>query len=182
MFKQFFKTKKFSPRLAEKIAALESTLEDIAAKHVPATLASRLSAADMVMTHVILRRSLDISIVALESAPLGAEALNLIKSVRQRYQYTINRISPVAGAILGAAAWVVSAPSADLLAMGGNAPVFPLLRDWTNEEIQTYLDAYGMPYTGSAALNGRTADFVEPRTGWRTPCGTRAPSQITDMA
>ncbi len=69
-------------------------LARVALEHAPAALASSLSAEDMVLTDVILRRKLGIEIFTLDTGRLHADTLNVIDAVRQRYGYDIRVFRP----------------------------------------------------------------------------------------
>ncbi len=169
MFKRFFTSTKFSPSLTAKIAALEARLADIAGTHVPATLVSRLSPEDMVITHVILRRSLDISVVALDAGDIQGDRLNLIKAVRNTYQYAIATIAPVAGALAGKGALISTAAALPTFEAGHGIREFLLLSDWSKPEVQTYLAAFKVPHIGSPACGTKNGDPLESGAWWRAP-------------
>jgi phosphoadenosine phosphosulfate reductase len=65
--------------------ALVDALKGIAARHSPATLASSLSAEDMVLTDAIARAGLPIEIFVLDTGRLHADTLELISKVRDYY-------------------------------------------------------------------------------------------------
>lgn len=94
MFKFGFASPGLDPALTAKVEALEGTLLRISLEHAPATLASSLSIEDMVLTHVILRRSLDISIFTLDTGRMHGDTLDLIKAVESRYAYRIKVVKP----------------------------------------------------------------------------------------
>jgi phosphoadenosine phosphosulfate reductase len=83
------------------VAALERELGAIAATHSPAALASSLSAEDMVLTDVILRRALPIAIFTLDTGRLHADTLQVIGAVRERYGYVIEVHRPDPAAVAG---------------------------------------------------------------------------------
>jgi phosphoadenosine phosphosulfate reductase len=53
----------------------------------------------MVITHVILQRSLDISVFTLDTGRMHGDTLDLIKTVKSKYQYAIEVIKPDADAV-----------------------------------------------------------------------------------
>ena len=169
MFKRFFTSTKFSPSLTAKIAALEARLADIAGTHVPATLVSRLSPADMVITHVILRRSLDISVVALDAGDIQGDRLSLIKAVRNTYQYAIAAIAPVAGALAGKGALISTAAALPTFDAGHGIREFMLLSDWTRQEVHAYLTYYKVPHVGSHDCGTTNGEALESGAWWRAP-------------
>jgi phosphoadenosine phosphosulfate reductase len=85
--------------LQSKVDELERTLLRISLEHAPATHASSLSIEDMVVTHVILRRSLDISIFTLDTGRMHADTLALVKAVEDKYRYAIKIVKPDADAV-----------------------------------------------------------------------------------
>jgi hypothetical protein len=146
-FKSLFAPPALAPVLETKLAGLERTLDGIARRHSAATLASTLSDADMVITHVILRRSLNISIVAFEPDAVDAEALDLIKTVRDKYQYVIEVVttgSPEGCDALVSTAQRAQQPVRQALVTPGVSR-FELLADWTDEEAGEYLSAFKVP-------------------------------------
>ena len=167
MFKRFFTSTKFSPSLTAKIAALEARLADIAGTHVPATLVSRLSPADMVITHVILRRSLDISVVALDTGDIQDDRLNLIKAVCDNYRYAITTITPASGALAGKGALISTAAVPPAFEAGHGVREFQLLSDWSGQEIHAYLTCYKVPHIGSPACGTKNGEALKSGAWWR---------------
>ena len=98
-FETLFSPAKLAPPLAAKVATLERVLDTISREHMPAVLASSLSIEDMVITHVILRRSLDIGVFTLDTGRMHGDTLDLIKTVQTRYSYAIKVVKPDAGAV-----------------------------------------------------------------------------------
>jgi phosphoadenosine phosphosulfate reductase len=81
------------------ITALERTLHRIAHEFAPATLASSLSAEDMVLTDAIARAGLPIVIFVLDTGRLHADTLQLIPKIKSAYGFTINVHGPDPGAV-----------------------------------------------------------------------------------
>lgn len=79
---------------AARVVLLERALSEIAAKHENAALASSLSAEDMVITDVIARLKLPITVFTLDTGRLHAETLALIGDVKQRYGLDIDVFRP----------------------------------------------------------------------------------------
>jgi phosphoadenosine phosphosulfate reductase len=69
-------------------------LERIARDYAPATFASSLAAEDMVLTDMILKAGLPISIFSLETGRLHKETLAVLGQVRAHYGYDIEVVSP----------------------------------------------------------------------------------------
>jgi phosphoadenosine phosphosulfate reductase len=80
--------------LKHKIAELERLLVRVALEHTPATLASSLSAEDMVITDAILRHKLGVEIFTLDTERLHADTLNVIAAIRERYGYDVRVFRP----------------------------------------------------------------------------------------
>jgi phosphoadenosine phosphosulfate reductase len=85
----------FSTRLA----ATEATLERIARDFPPATFASSLAAEDMVLTDLILRARLPISIFTLETGRLHAVTLAMLDRIEQVYAYHVTPYRPDPAAV-----------------------------------------------------------------------------------
>jgi phosphoadenosine phosphosulfate reductase len=73
---------------------IETVLRDIAAEFSPATLASSLSAEDMVLTDVIARAGLPIEIFVLDTGRLHGDTLGLITQVRKHYGIPVSVYAP----------------------------------------------------------------------------------------
>src|SRR2546428_6959658 len=73
---------------------LQETLAGIAAEFSPATLASSLSAEDMVLTDTIARAGLPIEIFVLDTGRLHGDTLSLIRETRKRYDIEISVYAP----------------------------------------------------------------------------------------
>ena len=80
---------------------LTRTLVRISLEHAPATFASSLSAEDMVLTDIVLRRNLDIEIFTLDTGRLHADTLALIDAIRDRYGYAVRVFQPDPAAVAG---------------------------------------------------------------------------------
>ena len=74
---------------------LVDTLRGIAARHSPATLASSLSAEDMVLTDAIASAGLPIEIFVLDTGRLHADTLQLLDGVRERYGIEVQVFKPL---------------------------------------------------------------------------------------
>ena len=81
------------------VAATRATLERIAADFTPAVFASSLAAEDMVLTDLILRSKLPISIFTLETGRLHAETLGMLDRIREVYGYEVEAYRPDAAAV-----------------------------------------------------------------------------------
>ncbi|MDN4052380.1 phosphoadenylyl-sulfate reductase [Massilia sp. YIM B02763] len=80
--------------LRTRVAATRAILERIAAEFSPATFASSLAAEDMVLTDLILKAGLPISIFSLETGRLHAETLAVLDKVKERYGHEIALYRP----------------------------------------------------------------------------------------
>jgi phosphoadenosine phosphosulfate reductase len=80
--------------LHAKVEATRAILERIARNYAPATFASSLAAEDMVLTDMILKAGLPISIFSLETGRLHKETLAVLGQVRAHYGYDIEVVSP----------------------------------------------------------------------------------------
>lgn len=80
--------------LRTRVAATRAILERIAAAFSPATFASSLAAEDMVLTDLILKAGLPISIFSLETGRLHAETLAVLDKVKERYGHEIALYRP----------------------------------------------------------------------------------------
>ena len=74
-------------------------LARVARQHYPATLASSLSAEDMVLTDLIGRGRLPISIFVLDTGRLHAETLELVGRVERHYGIAVRVVRPRAQAV-----------------------------------------------------------------------------------
>jgi phosphoadenosine phosphosulfate reductase len=74
-------------------------LRAIAGKFSPATLASSLSAEDMVLTDLIARAELPIEVFVLDTGRLNAETLALIPEIKDRYGITVRTYKPEPAAV-----------------------------------------------------------------------------------
>jgi len=82
-----------------RVAAVVALLQRVAARHAPAALASSLGAEDMVLTDLIARHALPITIVTLDTGRLPGETYALIDRVRERYGLAIEVYCPDAHAL-----------------------------------------------------------------------------------
>lgn len=85
--------------LSEKVAHTSALLQKIADTYQPAALASSLAAEDMVLTDLILRNKLNISIFTLQTGRLHAETLAVADRVREHYGYEITMMHPDPSAV-----------------------------------------------------------------------------------
>lgn len=83
-----------SKPLPELVQELDARLAGIAVAHARVKLASSLAAEDMVLTHAILSRRVDIGIFTLETGRLHAETVGMLERVRERYGYEIEAFRP----------------------------------------------------------------------------------------
>ncbi|MDR0481469.1 MAG: phosphoadenylyl-sulfate reductase, partial [Gallionellaceae bacterium] len=74
-----------SDELQQKIAATLNALETAARDYAPAVFANSLGAEDMVLTDLIARHQLNISMFSLDTGRLPQETYDLMQQVRQRY-------------------------------------------------------------------------------------------------
>ncbi|BBB61223.1 phosphoadenosine phosphosulfate reductase [Undibacterium sp. KW1] len=83
----------------ERLAATQAILERIADDFEPAVFASSLAAEDMVLTDLILRKKLNITIFSLETGRLHAETLGMLDKVKETYGTEIKLFKPDAAAV-----------------------------------------------------------------------------------
>ena len=83
----------------EVLSITRSLLERIATDFSPAVFASSLAAEDMVITDLILRAKLPITIFSLETGRLHAETLGMIDRIRETYDYEVALYKPEPAAI-----------------------------------------------------------------------------------
>jgi phosphoadenosine phosphosulfate reductase len=76
------------------IQSTQQTLERIARDFTPAVFASSLAAEDMVLTDLILKSKLPITIFSLETGRLHAETLAMLDKVKETYGYEIALYRP----------------------------------------------------------------------------------------
>lgn len=86
-------------KLEQLVTDAKATLERIARDFTPATFASSLAAEDMVLTDLILRARLPISVFTLETGRLHQETLGMLDRVRETYGYEIRLFKPEAAAV-----------------------------------------------------------------------------------
>jgi phosphoadenosine phosphosulfate reductase len=85
--------------LNEKVAHTSALLQKIADSYQPAALASSLAAEDMVLTDLILRNKLNISIFTLQTGRLHSETLAVADRIREHYGYEITMMHPDPAAV-----------------------------------------------------------------------------------
>jgi phosphoadenosine phosphosulfate reductase len=85
--------------LSTRIRDTLATLERVAEQFSPAVFASSLAAEDMVLTDLILKAGLPISIFSLETGRLHKETLGMVERVQQRYGYEIALYRPLQAAV-----------------------------------------------------------------------------------
>jgi phosphoadenosine phosphosulfate reductase len=76
------------------VSVTRATLERIAKDFSPAVFASSLAAEDMVLTDMILRAKLPISIFTLETGRLHKETLGMIDRIKETYDYEVKLYKP----------------------------------------------------------------------------------------
>lgn len=85
--------------LSQLVADTNATLARIAVDFTPAVFASSLAAEDMVLTDLILRARLPISIFTLETGRLHAETLGMLDRIRETYGYDVTPYRPDPAAV-----------------------------------------------------------------------------------
>jgi phosphoadenosine phosphosulfate reductase len=108
---------------------LENSLHAIAAEFSPAALASSLSAEDMVITDVIARARLPISIFALDTGRLHGDTLDLIEKTRTHYGIEVTLFTPHPSAV------------SEYVSTHGNP-----LAAWSEAEVWEYVREHRVPY------------------------------------
>ena len=83
----------------EKIEALRNALENIAADHAPASLASSFGVEDMVLIDMLARHGIPVSIFTLDTGRLPEETYQLMQKTRQRYGMEIEVYFPKADSV-----------------------------------------------------------------------------------
>jgi phosphoadenosine phosphosulfate reductase len=81
------------------VAATQATLKRIADEFSPAVFASSLAAEDMVLTDLILRAKLPISIFSLETGRLHKETLGMLDRIKETYDYEVKLFKPEPAAV-----------------------------------------------------------------------------------
>jgi phosphoadenosine phosphosulfate reductase len=76
------------------LSDLISLLTRIAQQHPSAVLATSLSAEDMLLTHVIAKESLPITLITLDTGMLHGETLSLLETIKQTYGINVQRFTP----------------------------------------------------------------------------------------
>jgi phosphoadenosine phosphosulfate reductase len=84
-----------SPLQADTLACLQRVADEFS----PAVFASSLAAEDMVLTDMILRAKLPITIFSLETGRLHAETLAMLDKIRATYDYEVRLYRPEAAAV-----------------------------------------------------------------------------------
>ena len=77
----------------------QATLKRIASEFSPAVFASSLAAEDMVLTDMILRAQLPISIFTLETGRLHQETLGMLDRIKETYGYEVTQYKPEQAAV-----------------------------------------------------------------------------------
>ncbi len=80
--------------LKHKIAQVVAVLEQAAERHAPATFANSLGAEDMVLTDLISRHGLNITMFSLDTGRLPQETYDLMQEVRARYSLPLQVYFP----------------------------------------------------------------------------------------
>ena len=88
-----------SPNYEALVAATRETLNRISGDFTPAVFASSLAAEDMVLTDLILRAKLPITIFTLETGRLHKETLAMVDRIRETYGYDVKLFKPEVQAI-----------------------------------------------------------------------------------
>ena len=83
-----------STELQQRIESVQNTLNHIQSTFFPAALASSLSIEDMVLTDLILRHSMNISIFTLDTGRMHGDTLDVIKSIEGKYNARIDIYRP----------------------------------------------------------------------------------------
>jgi phosphoadenosine phosphosulfate reductase len=81
------------------LAATQACLQHIAEQFTPAVFASSLAAEDMVLTDLILRAKLPITIFSLETGRLPVETLDMLDKIRATYDYEVKLYRPEPAAV-----------------------------------------------------------------------------------
>lgn len=81
------------------LSSTKATLQRIAQEFTPAVFASSLAAEDMVLTDLILRDKLNITIFSLETGRLHAETLGVLDKIQLHYDYTVTLFKPEQSAV-----------------------------------------------------------------------------------
>jgi phosphoadenosine phosphosulfate reductase len=81
------------------VTATQATLKRIAGEFSPAVFASSLAAEDMVLTDLILRAKLPISIFSLETGRLHKETLGMLDRIKETYDYEVKLFKPEQAAV-----------------------------------------------------------------------------------
>jgi len=84
---------------AERLAETKALLIRIASDFTPATFASSLAAEDMVLTDLILKNKINVTIFSLETGRLPAATLSMLERIKQTYGYQIKLFYPDPAAV-----------------------------------------------------------------------------------
>src|ERR1700740_757204 len=85
--------------LASLVTATSATLARVAADFTPAVFASSLAAEDMVLTDLILKAKLPITIFSLETGRLHPETLAVLGAIKAKYDYEVTLYRPQQDAV-----------------------------------------------------------------------------------
>jgi len=88
-----------STELKQKVEKTQAFLQDVSVTHGPVTFANSLGAEDMVLTDMICRNALDISIFTLDTGRLHEETYSLLDQIKKRYNLLVKVCYPEATAI-----------------------------------------------------------------------------------
>jgi phosphoadenosine phosphosulfate reductase len=80
--------------LDRKVALLRGLLQTVAADYSPATLANSLGAEDMVLTDIVMRDKLPITIFSLDTGRLPGETYDLMQRLKRHYGLTLEFYYP----------------------------------------------------------------------------------------
>jgi phosphoadenosine phosphosulfate reductase len=81
------------------VAGTRATLDRIVDEFTPAVFASSLAAEDMVLTDMILRARLPITIFSLETGRLHQETLGMLDRIKEQYDYEVRLYKPEQAAV-----------------------------------------------------------------------------------
>lgn len=81
------------------VEATQATLRRIVDAYAPAVFASSMAAEDMVLTDMILRAKLPITIFSLETGRLHAETLGMLDRIKETYDHDVMLYKPEPGAV-----------------------------------------------------------------------------------
>jgi phosphoadenosine phosphosulfate reductase len=81
------------------VGATQATLARVASDFTPVVFASSLAAEDMVLTDMILRAKLPITIFTLETGRLHKETLDVLERIKETYDYEVKLYKPEQSAV-----------------------------------------------------------------------------------